>query len=117
MWEKVGIVRNGADLRAAISELQSLRERLEDVNASGIRAFNSEWNEAINVINLTLVAEMIARSALLRAESRGAHYRTDHPASRSEWLKNICVIPEKGEMKLFCRPVEFTRLKPPEAAA
>ncbi|HEV8130716.1 MAG TPA: FAD-binding protein [Acidobacteriota bacterium] len=112
MWEKVGIVRNGAGLQAALSELQSLRQRTEDGRARGANAFNQEWNEAINVINLTLVAEMIARSALLRGESRGAHYRTDHPVSRSEWLKNICVIPENGEMKLFCRPVEFTRLKP-----
>ncbi len=115
MWEKVGVVRNGPDLQAAIFELQSLRERTEQMKAGGGTAFNPEWNEAINVTNMTLVAGMIARSALLRTETRGAHYRTDHPVSRSEWLKNICLIPENGDMRLYCRPVEFARLRPPEA--
>jgi succinate dehydrogenase / fumarate reductase flavoprotein subunit/fumarate reductase flavoprotein subunit len=115
MWEKVGVVRNSSDLQVAISELQSLRGRAEEIKAGGRTAFNPEWNEAINLTNMTLVAEMIARSALLRTETRGAHYRTDHPVSRSAWLKNISVISEADEMKLYCRPVVFTRLRPPEA--
>jgi succinate dehydrogenase / fumarate reductase flavoprotein subunit/fumarate reductase flavoprotein subunit len=114
MWAKVGVVRNGKDLAIAIDELQVLRERAGHAQCSGDAIFNARWNEAINLINLTLGAELIARSALLREESRGAHYRTDFPSPDSRWLKNICAVGEKDKMRLTLHPVEFTRLKPPD---
>lgn len=114
MWGKVGVVRNGKDLRAAIARLEALRERAERASAPGDKMFNARWNESINLLNLIQVAQMIARSALMREESRGAHYRTDFPASDTSWLKNIFVAHANGEMKLFTRPVRFPRLEPPE---
>lgn len=116
MWEKVGIVRHGKDLESAIDLIQSLAARATAASAPGDNIFNAKWNEAINVVNLTLVAEAIARSALLRGESRGAHYRMDFPNPDAGWLKNIHLIPENGAMRLYPRPVEFTRLKPPEVS-
>ncbi len=77
--------------------------------------YNAPWNEAINTENLSVIAEMLTRSALAREESRGAHYRSDFPNQNIEWLKNICMTPlPDGGFQMAYRPVEFTRLTPQE---
>jgi succinate dehydrogenase/fumarate reductase flavoprotein subunit len=56
---------------------------------------------------------MIGRSAVERQESRGAHYRSDFPKKNNrEYLKNFYIKREKGEMKIYDRPVVLNRLKP-----
>jgi len=69
MWTKVGVVRDGASLAAALGELVEIGERLP---RDGTR-------RALEASNLQQVAVLIARSALAREESRGAHFRTDFP--------------------------------------
>ena len=69
MWEKVGILRQGRDLSDAVKRLLSLTL---PTPASPSRPYY----EALNILE---VARVIARSALAREESRGAHYRTDFP--------------------------------------
>src|SRR5262249_21697040 len=97
-----------------IETIRRLRESAEETESAGATVYNAKWNEAINMINLTLVADMIARSALVREESRGAHYRSDYPAPDPAWLGNIFIAPAQGQMSFSVRPVEFARLKPPE---
>jgi L-aspartate oxidase len=68
LWDKVGIIRDGKDLEEAVARLDAmqlppLRHRREDYEAQ----------------NILEVARLIARSSLVREESRGAHYRSDHP--------------------------------------
>jgi L-aspartate oxidase len=71
-WEKVGIIRNGKDLSEAVKHLESL--------TLPPPSFPSRpYYEALNILE---VARLIARSALAREESRGAHYRTDFPLKR-----------------------------------
>src|SRR5437016_11178783 len=70
MWKQVGIVRNGKGLRQAVAELQKQQSQL---CASPQR----RAQEARNIVNCAL---LVARSALAREESRGAHYRLDFPA-------------------------------------
>jgi succinate dehydrogenase / fumarate reductase flavoprotein subunit/fumarate reductase flavoprotein subunit len=105
MWEKVGVVRRGADLESALGELDTLAERVEAANADSLPA----WNAALDTDNLIVVAKLVARSALVRTESRGAHYREDFPASEAAWLKNIVLTPGAG---FQCEPVCFSRLMP-----
>jgi succinate dehydrogenase / fumarate reductase flavoprotein subunit/fumarate reductase flavoprotein subunit len=117
MWKKAGVVRNGPDLTTACDELKALQERAANCEGSGSETYNAKWNEAINLANITVIAEMIAKSALMREESRGAHYRQDFPDKRTEWLKNICMTPENGGLRTWTTPVQFTRLSPPELEA
>ncbi|MGB7160298.1 MAG: FAD-binding protein [Tepidisphaeraceae bacterium] len=114
MWAKVGVVRNGKDMTEAVLELQSIRERIQSADGSGGAVYNARWNEAINTENLACIAEMIARSALIRTESRGAHYRSDFVEKDVNWLKNICMKPDGDDFKVWYEPVKFTRLTPPE---
>jgi succinate dehydrogenase/fumarate reductase flavoprotein subunit len=119
MWEKVGVVRNGPDLEVAVAALLELRDRAKQCGGAataGGTVYNAKWNEAINVVNMTAVAGLIARSALVRQESRGAHYRTDFPGPDPRWLKNIRISPADDGSPVFSfTPVRFTRLAPPES--
>jgi succinate dehydrogenase/fumarate reductase flavoprotein subunit len=113
MWKKVGVVRNGRDLAEAVATLTTLQSRVNDIATPGQPASHPSWNEAMNLRNLCVNAEMVARSALLRTESRGAHYRQDHPASDPEWLKNIYLEPAGEDIHFHCEPVKFSRVQPP----
>jgi succinate dehydrogenase / fumarate reductase flavoprotein subunit len=79
MQRLVGIYRVDADLQEAIGELAKLRARWPRLAVRGGRTFNPGWNLVFEVRNLLIVSEAIARSALQRTESRGAHSRLDHP--------------------------------------
>jgi succinate dehydrogenase/fumarate reductase flavoprotein subunit len=115
MWEKAGILRNEQGLQEALVALEDLRMRGKQAKVTSDRLFNLEWGEAINLTNLAVVAEMVTRSALFRKESRGAHYRSDCPASDPQWLKRIQITPNgEGAMKLSVLPIAFTRVTPPE---
>ena len=105
MWEKVGVVRRGGDLESALAELEALAERVDRTNVDSLPA----WNAALDAANLIVVGKMVARSALIRSESRGAHFREDFPSSDSAWLKNIVLKPD-GSFE--CEPVCFSRLRP-----
>ncbi len=114
MWNQVGVVRNGPHLTEAVSALDDLTTRADNVMAPGDPESNPVWNEALNLINLCANAAMVARSALLRTESRGAHYREDYPAADPGWLRNIYLTRIDNEMKFECEPVKFSRLSPPQ---
>jgi succinate dehydrogenase/fumarate reductase flavoprotein subunit len=124
MWTKVGVVRDGKDMQEALPEIQEIRTRIKHATGSPTLnsqpstlnpIYNAPWNETINTENLALIAEMLTRSALAREESRGAHYRSDFPTQRLDWLKNIRIRPlENGEFEMELTPVQFTRLTPTE---
>ena len=112
MWEKVGLIRNGGDLQSAIDELHVLGERAGRQAAGSEKAFNLSWNEALDVRNICLNAELVARGALLREESRGSHFRSDFPLPNPEWHKRICLQQKGSGIDVSYIPVTFTRLAP-----
>jgi succinate dehydrogenase/fumarate reductase flavoprotein subunit len=64
--------------------------------------------------SLLTVSEMIVASALQRKESRGAHYRSDYPETDNNYyLQNIYLQRDGDDMRLWLKPVQFTRLQPP----
>jgi len=85
----VGIVRNREGLEAALEEIKRIRvEDMPKVGGDGPR----ELAGAVELVNMLDVAEMVTKSALLRNESRGSHYRSDFPEMNDkEWTKNIVV--------------------------
>jgi succinate dehydrogenase / fumarate reductase flavoprotein subunit/fumarate reductase flavoprotein subunit len=114
MWENAGIVRSGAKLRVALEELAALSKRSASIAAPGGRAFNLTWQQALDLRNLVMTSELIARSALMREDSRGAHYREDFPnTDNANWLKNIYLARDGQGAKLWTESVKLTRLKPP----
>jgi succinate dehydrogenase / fumarate reductase flavoprotein subunit/fumarate reductase flavoprotein subunit len=113
MWQRVGIVRNGPQLKQALEEIASLTRRAKAIRATGSRAFNLTWQQALDMRNMLLASEIIARSALLREDSRGAHYREDFPnTDNTQWLKNIYVRQNGDGSRLWCEDVKLTKLKP-----
>jgi succinate dehydrogenase flavoprotein subunit len=112
MWERVGLVRDGAGLRSALDELVELRSRAARIAVAGAAASNPAWNALMDVTNLVDVGQMVAEGALVRTESRGAHYRLDYPSPDAAWLKNVVLTPAGDGVSVHCKPVRFTRLAP-----
>ncbi|MGA1416597.1 MAG: fumarate reductase/succinate dehydrogenase flavoprotein subunit, partial [Candidatus Nanopelagicaceae bacterium] len=81
----VGIIRTEAELADAIVKLESIRQRSSQVRSDGGRAFNPGFHLALDLENMLLVSESIAKSALARKESRGGHTRDDYPKMDPEW--------------------------------
>jgi succinate dehydrogenase / fumarate reductase flavoprotein subunit/fumarate reductase flavoprotein subunit len=112
MWDHVGIVRDGAGLTRALEEIAQLSARAKNLGAGGGRAFNLTWQQALDLRNLLTASDLIARSALMRQDSRGAHYREDFPnPDNDHWLKNIYVMQDGEAPKLWTEPVKLDRLK------
>jgi fumarate reductase (CoM/CoB) subunit A len=115
MWDKVGIFRTGKEIQEAITEVERIRENeLPRLYVMGNRTrYNREWIETLEIQNLVTVAEMVAKAALMREESRGAHYRRDFPKTDNEnWFSNIIIRQERGEMTFTKTPVVATAMKP-----
>ena len=106
MQSNVGIFRVERDLQQAIDGLRAVRERWRKVRVGGGRVFNPGWHLVRDLGNLLVVSEMIARSALLRKESRGAHSRIDFPAMDPALGKvNMCATKAGETMRVEPTPL------------
>ncbi|QQM51587.1 fumarate reductase/succinate dehydrogenase flavoprotein subunit [Rhodococcus pyridinivorans] len=89
MQDLVGIIRRADEIERALRELDTLRTRIRNVAVEGHRQFNPGWHLALDLRNMLLVCECVARAALQRTESRGGHTRDDHPSMDSEWRRTL----------------------------
>jgi fumarate reductase flavoprotein subunit len=114
MWDDVGIFRDAASLARASGVLEELDARLDTTGvADGQRAFNLTWHDWINLKNLVLVSQAIRGAAEQREDSRGAHFRNDHPDVRDlENSRYTTVRIDGGRFDYGTRPVVFSRVKP-----
>jgi succinate dehydrogenase/fumarate reductase flavoprotein subunit len=113
MWEKVGIVRDAKKLTSALEEIDGLKKQAGSMKAPGGRAFNLTWQQALDMHNMLTASELIARSALTREDSRGAHFREDFPETdNARWLANIYLARNGAGPKLWTEAVRLSRLKP-----
>jgi fumarate reductase flavoprotein subunit len=114
MWDKVGIIRNEAGLRAALTELDVIESKLKECGiADANRAFNLSWHDWLNLKSLTETSRVIAEAALARTDSRGAHYREDFPESGAlENSSYTSLRMKNAELEITTKPVAFTRVRP-----
>ena len=87
MQDLVGIVRVESEMESALGEIARLKARAVKAGIAGNREYNGGWHTALDLDNLLTVSEIIARAAIERKESRGAHFRDDYPDKSEEWGK------------------------------
>jgi len=103
MSDLVGIIRREEEIKAALAELEKLRERAALVSAAGGTAYNPGWHLALDLRNIMLIAECVAQAALERQESRGGHTRDDFPQMSPEWRKVNLVCSLDGDRVAVAR--------------
>ena len=102
----VGIIRDADEMRDALDKLQEFKVRAKNISVEGNRQFNPGWHLAVDLNNMLLCSEMVAKAALERTESRGGHTRNDYPKTDPEWgTKNIVLSEKDGEVSLVHKPL------------
>lgn len=101
----VGIFREEGDLKTGVAKLEELRAQVKQAGAKGSKAYNPGWHMCRDLKNMLICSEAIARSALSRKESRGAHSRLDYPNTEKDWEGKNTACSRSGEdMKLEHTP-------------
>ncbi|GAB1337613.1 hypothetical protein ACE1SV_42030 [Streptomyces sp. E-15] len=113
MNDLVGIIRREGEMEQALRRLAELRVRARRAGVEGHRQFNPGWHLCLDLRNMLLVSECVARSALERTESRGGHTREDHPTMDRAWrnVNLLCALadpagslaatdPARGQIRL-----------------
>ncbi|MEW2352544.1 fumarate reductase/succinate dehydrogenase flavoprotein subunit [Spirillospora sp. NPDC029432] len=119
MNDLVGIIRREEEIKQALAALEKLRERVANVSVEPVavndgRGYHPGWHLALDLRNMLLVSEAIARAALERQESRGGHTREDYPGMSAEWRKVnlVCRLagdPDAPHVELKRQPMEPMR--------
>ena len=117
MWDDAGVIRTAGSLERALAGLGDLQaELLETGLADGDRVFNLTWHDWLNLRSLIEVSEAIARAALQRENSRGAHYREDCPDEGDLAASRFTVVRQTGDgLDVAAEPVNFSIVKPGES--
>jgi fumarate reductase flavoprotein subunit len=114
MWNDVGIIRSIESLARANTVLEDLTREIASCGVDGTdRRYNLTWMDRLNLENLVLVSRAITTAAQARRDSRGAHFRTDHPQSSALDRSTYTVVHMRnGDLGVGMEPVVFTRVRP-----
>jgi succinate dehydrogenase / fumarate reductase flavoprotein subunit len=110
MFDKAFVVRSEGGLKEMAEELANLRERFANVGAQDKGSvYNTDLMETVEVGFLLDCADTLVASALARDESRGGHYREDHPLrDDANWLKHtLATRNDDGSISLDFKPVKM----------
>jgi len=114
MMERCGVFRTEEGLGRLTGEIRALRQRYRNaaIDDRG-RVYNTDLLEARELGYLLDCAEATVAAARARTESRGGHYREDHPERDDvEWLKHSLVYKTDGDPEIRYKPVTITRFEP-----
>ncbi|MDX2733202.1 fumarate reductase/succinate dehydrogenase flavoprotein subunit [Streptomyces sp. PA03-2a] len=117
MNDLVGIIRRAPEMEQALDKLAALRVRAHRAGVEGHRQFNPGWHLSLDLRNMLLVSECIARAALERTESRGGHTREDCPTMERSWrpanllcrLADDAAVRPGGQIELVRKTTEPIR--------
>jgi succinate dehydrogenase/fumarate reductase flavoprotein subunit len=112
--ESAAVVRARERLEKAFEEIEALKEEISETSATcKQKVYNREWVNCLELENMVQVLELIVHAAHLRNESRGVHFRKDFQELDNEnWLKNIVIGKEEGQIRMRTEPIVMTRLDP-----
>jgi succinate dehydrogenase / fumarate reductase, flavoprotein subunit len=96
MNDLVGIIRKEDEIQEALDRLEDLKARYANITVEGHRQFNPGWHLAIDMRNMLLVSDCVAKASMQRTESRGGHTRDDHPEMDANWRKTLLVCRTDG---------------------
>jgi fumarate reductase flavoprotein subunit len=115
MWEEVGVMRTEAGLKRGLTGIAQVSDALMDVGvASDSLAFNLTWHDWLNLRALCDVSEVIAKAAIARDNSRGAHFREDCPDPGALDDSYFTVARQSGTVEVTHEAVQFTIVRPGE---
>ena len=114
MWEDVGVMRTQAGMQRGLSGIGDVSAALMDVGVdSSNLAFNLTWHDWLNLRSLCDISEVITRAGIARENSRGAHFRSDYPASGRMEDSDYTVAKLAGDdIQVTREPVQFTIVRP-----
>jgi len=114
MWEKGGVIRDGARMKAGLDALQALQKEVDgSLQIWPGKRYNRELLDAFELSHMITVSILILRSALAREESRGSHYREDFPfPDDSQWLVNLIVKKSGETWTVRKEKIKFPLLQP-----
>jgi len=116
MDRNLWIFREEKGLKEAVRKIRELKRRYENVEiVDKHRRFNTDLIQTLEIGYMLDLAEVVAICALLRKESRGAHYRLDYPQRDDKnWLKHSLAYKTADGVKVEYLPVTITKWKPTE---
>jgi fumarate reductase flavoprotein subunit len=114
MWNDVGILRSPEGLVRGRDELDKLSADIAQAGTIDAEPrYNLTWMDRLNLENLILVSRAICAAALARSDSRGAHFREDHPHAGDLAGSRYTIARLGGdEVAMDSAPVQFTRVQP-----
>ncbi len=112
----LGPIRKKEELENLLDMLRTAKKELSDVGVSTpTRVYNKEWLDCLELENIITLLDLSARSALVRTESRGVHFREDFPQiDHDHWLLESVVAESKEGPQVRHRPPTVTSLTPPK---
>ncbi len=115
----LGPIRNKQGLEEFLNILDKIKQEMPYMaTIDKKRTYNKEWLEILELENIVQLLNISARSALLRTESRGVHYREDYPyTDNNNWLLESITRRINSDFKTCWRPLTITTAMPPTGVA
>ena len=101
MSENVGIVRNEQNMQKALSIILEIKKEYKNIGVGGNLQYNPGLLQCLELHSMLEISELLVRGAIMRKESRGAHYRSDFPKKDKNWLKNIVFRKDDGKVESY----------------
>ena len=113
-WTKVGVARSADMLNEGIAGIEDIRQRFQEIGVRGGKAYNMAWNDWMSLRNMIDVSAVVSGSAILREETRGAHYRLDFKKPNDDYglFNTYATKGEDGRPVFEKQPVELKHMKP-----